>query len=58
MKCTIVINTIYLYYIMIFSVVKFEVKVVFVIGVFFVVILYGVEIDSYNCEFFVFSFKR
>ncbi len=54
MKCVIIVDIVHLYYIMIFSVVKFEVNVVFVIGVFFVVSFYNIEIDFYNCEFFVF----
>ena len=39
------------------NVVKFEVKIVFIIRIFFTVSFYNVEIDSYNYEFFVFSFK-
>jgi len=38
------------------NVVRFEVKVVFVIGIFFVVVLCSIEVDFYNRKFFVFSF--
>ncbi len=47
MKYTIVIDAIYLYYIIVFNIVEFKVKVVLVIGMFFVVSRYSVEIDSY-----------
>src|SRR6266566_1482657 len=54
MKCIIVVNTVYLYYTIISNVVKFEVKIVFIIRVFFIVFFYSVEVDFYNREFFMF----
>ncbi len=54
MKYTIVVDIIHLYYTVVFNIVGFKVKVVFVIGVFFVVFSYCIEIDSYNCKFFIF----
>ncbi len=57
MKYTIVIDIIYLYYIIISNVVGFEVKVVFVIKMFFVVVFYNVKIDFYNYKFFIFFFR-
>ena len=57
MKCIIIINTVYLYYIIISNIVKFEVKIVFVIKIFFIVFFYNIKINFYNYEFFIFSFK-
>ncbi len=57
-KYTIIINTIYIYYIIMFKIVKFEVKVIFIVKIFFVVSFYNIKIDSYNYKFFVFSFRR
>ncbi len=58
MKCIIIINIIYLYYTVTSNVVRFKIKVVFVIEIFFIVFFYSVEVNFYNCKFFVFFFKR
>jgi len=58
MKYIIIVNTIHLYYIIIFNIVKFKVKVIFVIKMFFIGFSRNIKVDFYNCEFFVFSFKR
>src|SRR6266566_386714 len=54
MKYIIIINTVYLYYIVMSNIIRFEVRAVFVIRVFFVVFFYNIEVNSYNREFFVF----
>src|SRR6266566_8377387 len=57
MKYIIIINIIYLYYTIISNVVKLEVKIVFIIEMFFIVSFYNAEIDFYNYKFFIFSSK-
>ncbi len=57
MKCVVVVDAVYLYYIIVSGVVRFEVRVIFFVQVFFVVIFYGVKVDFYNCEFFIFFFR-
>ena len=53
-KYIIIVDIIHLYYTIVSNVVKFQIKVVFVIKIFFIVVSYGIEINSYNYEFFVF----
>ena len=57
MKCVIVINVVYLCYTVVFSIIRFEIKVVFIIKMFFVVFSRGIKVDSYNRKFFEFFFK-
>ncbi len=57
MKYIIVINIVYLCYSIMSNVVKFEVKIVFIINIFFVDFFRSVEINSYNREFFILSFR-
>jgi len=42
---------------MISNIVKFEVKVVFVIKIFFVISFYNIEVDFYNYKFFILFFR-
>ncbi len=57
MKYIIVIDVIHLYYTVISNIIRLEIKVVFVVWVFFVVSFYNIEVNSYNCEFFMFFFR-
>jgi len=56
-KYIVIIDVAYPYYIIISNVIKFEVKVVFFVWIFFIVVLYRTEVDIYYNKFFIFSFK-